>query len=51
MLDGSPLPWTLDGEYGGDDNKVVIDVHKHAYNMFRPPLVNEMVSAEETVEK
>ncbi len=51
VLDGSPLPWTLDGEYGGDDNKVVIDVHKHAYNMFRPPLVNEMVSAEETVEK
>lgn len=51
VLDGSPLPWTLDGEYGGDDNEVIIDVHKHAYKMFRPPLVNEMVSAEETVKK
>lgn len=45
-LDGSPLPWTLDGEYGGDDSKVVIDVEKHAFNMFRPPMVNEMESAE-----
>ena len=50
-LDGSPLPWTLDGEYGGDDSKVVIDVHKHAFNLFRPPLINEMVAAEETIEK
>lgn len=48
--DGSPLPWTLDGEYGGDDSKVVIEVHKHAFNMFRPPLINEMTSSE-TVEK
>lgn len=45
-LDGSPLPWTLDGEYGGDDSKVVIDIKKHAFNMFRPPMVNEMESAE-----
>ena len=45
-LDGSPLPWTLDGEYGGDDSKVVIDVHKHAFNLFRPPLINEMTAAE-----
>ena len=51
VLDGSPLPWTLDGEYGGDDNKVVIDVHKHAYNMFRPRLANEDESAKETVNK
>ena len=50
-LDGSPLPWTLDGEYGGDDSKVVIDVHKHAFNLFRPPLINEMTAAEETIEK
>lgn len=50
-LDGSPLPWTLDGEYGGDDSKVVIDVHKHAFNLFRPPLINEMVAAEEIIEK
>lgn len=51
VLDGSPLPWTLDGEYGGDDNKVVIDVHKHAYNMFRPQLKNEMLTNEETANK
>ncbi len=50
-LDGSPLPWTLDGEYGGDDSKVVIDVHKHCFNFFRPPLINEMTAAEETVNK
>ncbi|MBQ2973937.1 MAG: YegS/Rv2252/BmrU family lipid kinase [Clostridia bacterium] len=49
--DGSPLPWTLDGEYGGNDSKVVIDVHKHCFNFFRPPLVNEMTAAEETVNK
>ena len=48
-LDGSPLPWTLDGEYGGDDSEDVIDVHKHAFNMFRPPMLHEMES--ETVEK
>ncbi len=46
-LDGSPLPWTLDGEYGGDDSEVVIDVHKHAFNLFRPPLINEMESAQD----
>lgn len=46
-LDGSPLPWTLDGEYGGDDCKVVIDVHKHAFNFFRPPLINEMTAADD----
>ena len=40
-LDGSPLPWTLDGEYGGDDSKVVIDIEKHAFNMFRPTQPNE----------
>lgn len=50
-LDGSPLPWTLDGEYGGDDSKVVIDVHKHAFRFFRPPLLNEMAEAKETADK
>ncbi|MDD7194818.1 MAG: hypothetical protein PUH33_09965, partial [Clostridiaceae bacterium] len=51
-LDGSKLPWTLDGEYGGDDNDVVIDVEKCAFNMFRPPLLHEMETfKEETVEK
>ncbi len=49
-LDGSPLPWTLDGEYGGDDSKVVIDIEKHAFSMFRPPLTKECLD-EETVEK
>lgn len=41
VLDGSPLPWTLDGEYGGDDNKVVIDIENKAFNMYRPPMENE----------
>ena len=50
-LDGSPLPWTLDGEYGGDDSKVVIEVYKHAFDFIRPPLINEMTAAEETIEK
>ena len=51
-LDGSKLPWTLDGEYGGDDNDVVIDVENCAFNMFRPPLLHEMETfKEETVEK
>ncbi|MBO5858801.1 MAG: YegS/Rv2252/BmrU family lipid kinase [Clostridia bacterium] len=49
-LDGSPLPWTLDGEYGGDDNKVVIDIKKHAFNMFRPVQKNEDTE-EATIEK
>lgn len=46
VLDGSKLPWTLDGEYGGDDGKVVIDVINKAFDMFRPPLLNEMESSE-----
>ena len=50
-LDGSPLPWTLDGEYGGDDSKVVIDIEKHAFNMFRPVQENEDMSEEITAEK
>ena len=41
-LDGSKVPWTLDGEFGGDVSEVVLDVHKHAFNMFRPPLLHEM---------
>lgn len=45
-LDGSPLPWTLDGEYGGDDSKVVIDIQKHAFKMFRPRLALEMEEEE-----
>ena len=51
VLDGSPLPWTLDGEYGGDDSKVVIDIQKHAFNMFRPVQSNEDMSEDVTAEK
>ncbi len=45
-LDGSKVPWTLDGEFGGDVDEVVLDVHKHAFRMFRPPLLHEMEGAE-----
>ena len=41
-LDGSKIPWTLDGEFGGDVSEVVADVKKHAFRMFRPPLLQEM---------
>lgn len=41
-LDGSKVPWTLDGEFGGDVSEVVLDIHKHAFRMFRPPLLHEM---------
>lgn len=40
-LDGSPLPWTLDGEYGGDDGKVTIDIQNGAFKLFRPAMPNE----------
>lgn len=48
-LDGSKVPWTLDGEFGGDVSNVTVDVHKHAFRMFRPPLLNEMECVEEKV--
>ena len=50
-LDGSKIPWTLDGEFGGDCDEVIIDVHKHAFNMFRPPLLNEMIEPDEAIIK
>ncbi len=40
-LDGQPLPWTLDGEFGGDCNDVDIEITKGAFNMFRPPQPQE----------
>lgn len=46
-LDGSKLPWTLDGEYGGDNGDMTISVKKQAFRMFRPPMLHEMVEAEE----
>ncbi len=42
-LDGSALPWTLDGEFGGNHSEVVIDVHEKAFKMYRPPLKHEML--------
>ena len=45
-LDGSKVPWTLDGEFGGDVSEVELSVHRHAFRMFRPPLLHEMESAE-----
>ena len=51
-LDGSKIPWTIDGEFAGDVSKVVLDVSKHAFRMYRPPLLHEMESADENrVEK
>ena len=51
-LDGSKIPWTIDGEFAGDVNTVEIEVCKHAFRMFRPPLLHEMESADENrVEK
>lgn len=41
-LDGSKIPWTLDGEFGGNVSEAVADVKKHAFRMFRPPLLHEM---------
>ncbi len=45
-LDGSKIPWTLDGEFGGDVSEVTVDVYNNAFKMFRPPLLNEMECAE-----
>lgn len=45
-LDGQPLPWTLDGEYGGDSNDVDIKITKHAFTMFRPVQPGEVVEGE-----
>ncbi len=44
-LDGSKIPWTLDGEFGGDVSKVTVDIQNKAFRMFRPPLINEMESS------
>ncbi len=49
-LDGSKIPWTLDGEFGGDCDEVTVDIHKHAFNMFRPPLKHEMADEEAVTE-
>lgn len=46
-LDGSKIPWTVDGEFAGDVSKVTLDIHKHAFRMYRPPLLHEMESADE----
>lgn len=48
-LDGSKIPWTIDGEFAGDVSEVELKVHKHAFNLFRPPLSHEKDKAEQTV--
>lgn len=45
-LDGSKIPWTLDGEFGGNIDNVTVHVEKHAFRMFRPSLLNETECAE-----
>ncbi len=43
-LDGSEIPWTIDGEFAGDVNSVDIKVCKHAFMMHRPPMFHEKES-------
>ena len=40
-IDGSPIPWTVDGEFAGNVSSVELEVHKHAFNMYRPPMGHE----------
>lgn len=47
-LDGSKIPWTIDGEFAGDVSSVELEVHKHAFNMYRPPLSHEKEKTEQT---
>lgn len=46
-LDGSKIPWTIDGEFAGDVSKVTLDVCRHAFKMYRPPLLHETENADE----
>ena len=45
-LDGSKIPWTIDGEFAGDVSSVELEVCKHAFMMHRPPLFHERETAE-----
>ena len=47
-LDGSKIPWTIDGEFAGNVSSVDLKVHKHAFNMYRPPLFHEKEKIEQT---
>lgn len=47
-LDGSKIPWTIDGEFAGNVSDVDLQVHKHAFNMYRPPLFHEKEKVEQT---
>ncbi|MBE6783538.1 MAG: diacylglycerol kinase family lipid kinase [Ruminococcaceae bacterium] len=40
-LDGSAIPWTVDGEFAGDVSSVDLEVCKHAFMMYRPPMFHE----------
>ena len=50
-IDGSPIPWTLDGEFAGNVDTVEIEITKHAFNMFRPAFSHEIEDADITVTK
>lgn len=49
--DGSPLPWTLDGEYGGDDSVSDIKILNNAFTMFRPAFEHEIIDEGEESEQ
>ena len=40
-----PVPWTLDGEYGGDLQNVTISVKPHAYNIMVEDIKEEIIEA------
>ncbi len=54
-LDEAPVPWTLDGEYGGNDKDITIEVCPRALSILVPPEAkvledgNVPLPAEETV--
>lgn len=50
-IDGSPIPWTIDGEFAGNVDTAEIEITKHAFNMFRPAFSHEIEDADSTVTK
>ncbi len=47
-LDGSGIPWTIDGEFAGNVNSVKLEVCKHAFMMHRPPMFHERENSQKT---
>ena len=47
-IDGSGIPWTIDGEFAGNVNSVNVEVFKHAFVMHRPPLYHERACSDKT---